>query len=151
MLLKIYCGLNSSNKCNTMLKRIGPESHLKSHPRKAFKMFSSDPPKCDSFGILCSQIFSCCCNHIFISKSTFNIFEEENSPMQDFLSGVNFIYLVTLATAAISGWYGYSKYRYEKKLEKFKETNTDLFNKDDKQLVLAAIATLSIFKKDKQF
>jgi uncharacterized protein YjbI with pentapeptide repeats len=71
--------------------------------------------------------------------------------MQDFLSGVNFIYLVTLATAAISGWYGYSKYRYEKKLEKFKETNTDLFNKDDKQLVLAAIATLSIFKKDKQF
>lgn len=71
--------------------------------------------------------------------------------MQDFFSGVNLIYLITLATTAIGGWYGYTKYRYEKKLEKFKDTNKDLFNKDDKQIVLAAIATLSIFKKDRQF
>jgi len=71
--------------------------------------------------------------------------------MQEFFTGVNLIYLITLATTAIGGWYGYSKYRYEQKLGKFKDTNKDLFNKDDKQVVLAAIATLSIFKKDKQF
>ena len=42
------------------------------------------------------------------------------------------------------------KLRYEKRLEKFKETNESLF-KERKQEVLAAIATLSIFKKDPEF
>lgn len=42
------------------------------------------------------------------------------------------------------------KLRYEKRLEKFKETNESLF-KDKKQEVLAAIATLSIFKRDPEF
>lgn len=42
------------------------------------------------------------------------------------------------------------KLRYEKRLEKFKETNESLF-KDKKQEVLAAIATLGIFKRDQEF
>ena len=44
----------------------------------------------------------------------------------------------------------FCKHRYEKRLEKFKETNASLF-KERKQEVLAAIATLSIFKRDPEF
>lgn len=59
-------------------------------------------------------------------------------------------WIIVTITACISGWWALKKFRYEKRLEKFKETNSNLF-KDKKQEVLAAIATLSIFKRSPEF
>lgn len=59
-------------------------------------------------------------------------------------------WIIGIITALITGWWALKKLRYEKRLEKFKETNASLF-KERKQEVLAAIATLSIFKRDPEF
>ncbi|XVJ66944.1 MAG: hypothetical protein HEQ40_12530 [Lacibacter sp.] len=59
-------------------------------------------------------------------------------------------WFMALIIGGVSGWWALKRYRYEKHLEKFKETNANLF-KDRKQEVLAAIATLSIFKRNPEF
>ncbi len=59
-------------------------------------------------------------------------------------------WIIGILSAVIGSWWALRKLRYEKRLEKFKETNANLF-KDKKQEVLAAIATLSIFKRDPEF
>lgn len=66
------------------------------------------------------------------------------------LSSSSTPWIVGIITAFITGWWALKKLRYEKRLEKFKETNASLF-KERKQEVLAAIATLSIFKRDPEF
>ncbi len=66
------------------------------------------------------------------------------------LSSSSTPWIVGIITALITGWWALKKLRYEKRLEKFKETNASLF-KERKQEVLAAIATLSIFKRDPEF
>ncbi len=92
--------------------------------------------------------------------------------LKQLLSGTNTPWIIGILTAAITGIFSLrkiryekreennklreekrmenEKLRYEKRLEKFKETNESLF-KEKKQEVLAAIATLSIFKKDPEF
>lgn len=59
-------------------------------------------------------------------------------------------WIIAILSATIGSWWALKKLRYEKRLEKFKETNANLF-KEKKQEVLAAIATLSIFKRDPEF
>jgi uncharacterized protein YjbI with pentapeptide repeats len=59
-------------------------------------------------------------------------------------------WIIAAVSAGIGGWWAFKKIQYEKRLEKFKETNANLF-KDKKQEVLAAIATLSIFKRNPEF
>lgn len=66
------------------------------------------------------------------------------------LSSSSTPWIIGIITALITGWWALKKLRYEKRLEKFKETNDSLF-KERKQEVLAAIATLSIFKRDPEF
>lgn len=66
------------------------------------------------------------------------------------LSSSSTPWIIGIITALITGWWALKKLRYEKRLEKFKETNASLF-KERKQEVLAAIATLSIFKRDPEF
>lgn len=66
------------------------------------------------------------------------------------LSGSATPWIIGVLSTLITGWWALKKLRYEKRLEKFKETNANLF-KDRKQEVLAAIATLSIFKRDPEF
>jgi hypothetical protein len=67
-----------------------------------------------------------------------------------FFSGSTTPWIIGIISAAVTGWWALKKIRYEKRLEKFKETNESLF-KEKKQEVLAAIATLSIFKRDPEF
>jgi uncharacterized protein YjbI with pentapeptide repeats len=66
------------------------------------------------------------------------------------LSGSATPWVIGVLSTLITGWWALKKLRYEKRLEKFKDTNANLF-KDRKQEVLAAIATLSIFKRDPEF
>lgn len=59
-------------------------------------------------------------------------------------------WLVSAIIAAITALWAFYRFRYEKKLEKFKEAYEKLFV-DDKQQKLSAIATLGVFKKDPLF
>lgn len=70
--------------------------------------------------------------------------------MESFLTGANLVWIVGILSSIIAGLNALAKYRYEKKLEQFKETNINLFKKE-KEEVLAAISTLSVFKKDPRF
>lgn len=71
-------------------------------------------------------------------------------PLAGLLSSGTTPWIIGILSAVIGSWWALRKLRYEKRLEKFKETNANLF-KDKKQEVLAAIATLSIFKRDPEF
>lgn len=68
----------------------------------------------------------------------------------DFISTETNPWIVSAIIAAITALWAFYKFRYEKKLEKFKEAYTNLFV-DDKQQKLSAIATLGVFKKDPLF
>jgi hypothetical protein len=59
-------------------------------------------------------------------------------------------WIISVLVAAITALWAFYRFRYEKKLEKFKEAYTSLFV-DDKQLKLSSIATLGVFKKDPLF
>jgi hypothetical protein len=67
-----------------------------------------------------------------------------------FLNGADLVWIIGILTSIIAGLNAWKKYRYEEKLKFFKETNTNLF-KEEKEIVLAAISTLSIFKRDPNF
>lgn len=68
----------------------------------------------------------------------------------DPLSGSNITLLIGLMSTLAGAYYGFKKYRYEKRLEQFREINNGLF-KQEKQEVLAAISAISIFKQDPDF
>jgi len=68
----------------------------------------------------------------------------------EFFTGINLVYIIGIISGIVSALWAYKKFLYEKKLEKFKTANESLFKKD-KQEVLAAIATLGIFKSDSSF
>ena len=81
--------------------------------------------------------------------------------MWELLSSSSTPWVIVTISGIISAIWGFRKLQLEKKdekekllyqnrLEKFKETNENLF-KQNKQEVLAAIATLSIFKQDEDF
>lgn len=59
-------------------------------------------------------------------------------------------WIVTAIIGAITALWAFYKFRYEQKLEKFKEAYTNLFV-EDKQQKLSAIATLGVFKRDPLF
>lgn len=59
-------------------------------------------------------------------------------------------WIVTAMIGAVTALWAFYRFRYEKKLEKFKEAYTHLFV-EDKQQKLSAIATLGVFKKDPMF
>ncbi len=71
--------------------------------------------------------------------------------MWEFLSSDKAPWIIAILASAIGGLWALHKWRIEKKLEKFNKINVDLFNKDDKQVVLAAVSTLGIFKKSRSY
>lgn len=75
-----------------------------------------------------------------------NLFEM----IPEFLKGVNLVYVIGIISGIASALWAYKKFLYEKQLEKFKDANINLF-KTDKQEVLAAIATLGFFNRDRKF
>ncbi|MBC8046224.1 MAG: hypothetical protein H7Y00_05465 [Fimbriimonadaceae bacterium] len=70
--------------------------------------------------------------------------------MNEFIKGIDLIYIIGILSAIIGGIWAFYRFVYEKKLEKFKEANAELFS-DNKQKVLTAIATLGVYKKDWMF
>lgn len=68
----------------------------------------------------------------------------------EFLKDINLVYIIGIVSAVSSALWAYRKFLYEKQLEKFKDANINLF-KTDKQEVLAAIATLGFFNRDRKF
>jgi uncharacterized protein YjbI with pentapeptide repeats len=70
--------------------------------------------------------------------------------MDSFFTGANLTWIIGILSSIIAGLSALSKFRYENKLQLFKETNANIFKKE-KEEVLAAISTLSVFKKDSRF
>lgn len=68
----------------------------------------------------------------------------------DFLKGVNLVYIIGIISPIFGALWAYRKFLYEKQLERFNEANTKLFN-PEKQEVLAAIATLGVFNRNRKF
>jgi len=68
----------------------------------------------------------------------------------DFLTNFNLVYVIGIISGIASALWAYRKFLYEKQLEKFKDANVNLF-KTDKQEVLAAVATLGFFNRDRKF
>src|ERR1043165_4500281 len=70
--------------------------------------------------------------------------------MDSFFTGANLTWIIGIISSIAAGLSALSKFRYQNKLELFKETNVNIFKKE-KEEVLAAISTLSVFKKDPRF
>src|ERR1700730_4781121 len=70
--------------------------------------------------------------------------------MKEFFTGANLVWLIGIISSILAGLNALRKFRYEKKLDQFKEANLNLFKKEKEQ-VLAAISTLAIFKRDRRF
>jgi len=68
----------------------------------------------------------------------------------EFLKSFDLVYVIGIISAIFSARWAYKKFLYENQLEKFKDANTNLF-KTEKQEVLAAIATLGVFRRDRKF
>jgi len=70
--------------------------------------------------------------------------------MDSFFTGANLTWIIGIISSIAAGLSALSKFRYQNKLELFKDTNVNIFKKE-KEEVLAAISTLSVFKKDPRF
>ena len=70
--------------------------------------------------------------------------------MDSFFTGANLTWIIGIISSIAAGLSALSKFRYQNKLELFKETNVNIF-KQEKEEVLAAISTMSVFKKDSRF
>lgn len=70
--------------------------------------------------------------------------------MESFFTGANLVWIIGIISSIIAGLSALSKFRYENKLQLFKDTNVNIFKKE-KEEVLAAISTLSVFKRDPRF
>jgi len=70
--------------------------------------------------------------------------------MDSFFTGANLTWIIGIISSIVAGLNALSKFRYERKSQLFKETNANIFKKE-KEEVLAAISTLSLFKKDRRF
>ena len=70
--------------------------------------------------------------------------------MDSFFTGANLTWIIGILSSIAAGLSALSKFRYQNKLELFKETNINIF-KQEKEEVLAAISTMSLFKKDARF
>ena len=70
--------------------------------------------------------------------------------MDSFFTGANLTWIIGIISSIAAGLSALSKFRYQNKLELFKETNVNIF-KQEKEEVLAAISTMSVFKKDARF
>jgi hypothetical protein len=68
----------------------------------------------------------------------------------EFLTTGSTPWIIALIAGGVGALWAFYRFRYEKKLEKFKEAYTELFL-DDKQKKLSAIATLGVFKRDPMF
>ena len=70
--------------------------------------------------------------------------------MDSFFTGANLTWIIGIISSIAAGLSALSKFRYQNKLELFKETNVNIF-KQEKEEVLAAISTMSVFKRDSRF
>jgi len=70
--------------------------------------------------------------------------------MDSFFTGANLTWIIGIFSSIAAGLSALSKFRYQNKLELFKQTNINIF-KQQKEEVLAAISTISLFKKDPRF
>ena len=70
--------------------------------------------------------------------------------MDSFFTGANLTWIFGILSSIVAGLSALSKFRYENKLQLFRDTNASIF-KDKKEEVLAAISTLGVFKKDPRF
>jgi len=70
--------------------------------------------------------------------------------MDSFFTGANLTWIIGILSSIVAGLSALSKFRYENKLQLFRDTNASIF-KDKKEEVLAAISTLGVFKKDPRF
>lgn len=75
--------------------------------------------------------------------------EDLRKAILDFLR-INLVYIIGIIVPVVSALWAYRKFLYENKLQKFKDANADLF-KANNQEVLAAIATLGVFRRDRRF
>ncbi len=70
--------------------------------------------------------------------------------LPEFLKGANLVWIIGIVSGISSALWASRKFFYEKQLERFKDANINLF-KTNKQEVLAAIATLGVFNRDRKF
>jgi uncharacterized protein YjbI with pentapeptide repeats len=70
--------------------------------------------------------------------------------MDSFFTGANLVWIIGIISSIAAGLRALSKFRYENKLQLFKDTNINIFKKE-KEEVLAAISTMSVFKRDPRF